>query len=202
MLKWSRINKVSPTFYHAWKLLKTGEFFRAYFHYCLSCVHHCEHHSHIHLLIRRVSSLIWFPYILSHRFITSRVYSANTMTSSLLTCKLTQCKFGRTRHQNRRGHGFKSRTDLNFFGPYFLYRSSDVHYCEDRFHIHSYICFPIGPLSSIFFLGEGLVGSRLTALIFLSRFKQPLIFMIEKWKALLSFLCPTRSTWWTMYLIV
>ena len=84
---------------------------------------------------------------------------------------VSSLKFGRTRHQNRRGHGFKSRTDLNFFGPYFLYRSSDVHYCEDRFHMHSYICFLIGPLSSIFFLGGGLVGSRLTALIFLSRFK-------------------------------
>ena len=28
----------------------------------------------------------------------------------------------------------------NFFRPYFHYRSSSVHYCEDRFHIHVFIC--------------------------------------------------------------
>ena len=27
-----------------------------------------------------------------------------------------------------------------FFRPYFHYRSSSVHYCEDRFHIHVFIC--------------------------------------------------------------
>ena len=32
--------------------------------------------------------------------------------------------------------GFKSRTGLNFFRPYFHYYSSSVHYCEDRFHTH------------------------------------------------------------------
>ena len=32
-----------------------------------------------------------------------------------------------------KGHGFKSRTGLNFFRPYFLYCSSNVHYCVDRF---------------------------------------------------------------------
>ena len=27
-----------------------------------------------------------------------------------------------------------------FFRPYYHYRSSSVHYCEDRFHIHVFIC--------------------------------------------------------------
>ena len=38
-------------------------------------------------------------------------------------------------YRYRRGHGFKSRTRLNFFfRPYFQYCSSSVHYCEDHFH--------------------------------------------------------------------
>ena len=36
----------------------------------------------------------------------------------------------------RRGHGFKSRTGLNFLRPYFHYGLSRVHYCEDHFQIH------------------------------------------------------------------
>ena len=35
---------------------------------------------------------------------------------------------------------FKSRTGLNLFRPYFHYCSSSVHYWEDRFHIHIFIC--------------------------------------------------------------
>ena len=42
----------------------------------------------------------------------------------------------RALHRYRKGHGFKSRTGLNFFRPYFHYRSNSVHYCEDRFHIN------------------------------------------------------------------
>ena len=34
----------------------------------------------------------------------------------------------------RSGHGFKSRTGLNFFRPYFHYCLSSAHYCEDHFH--------------------------------------------------------------------
>ena len=35
------------------------------------------------------------------------------------------------------GHGFKSRTGLDFFfQPYFHYCSSSVHSYEDLFHIH------------------------------------------------------------------
>ena len=48
---------------------------------------------------------------------------------------------GRTLHRYCRGHGFKSRTRLNFFfRPYFHYCSSSVLHCEDRFHIHVFIC--------------------------------------------------------------
>ena len=39
-----------------------------------------------------------------------------------------------------KGHGFKSRTGLNFFRPYFLYCSSNVHYCVDRFLIDMINC--------------------------------------------------------------
>ena len=47
---------------------------------------------------------------------------------------------GRALHQHRRGHGFKSRADLNFFSrPYFHYCLSSVHYCEDRFNNQLYI---------------------------------------------------------------
>ena len=35
--------------------------------------------------------------------------------------------------------GFKSRTGLNFFKPSCHYYLSNVHYCEDRFHIHVFI---------------------------------------------------------------
>ena len=48
---------------------------------------------------------------------------------------------GRALHWYCRGHGLKSRTGLNFFfRPYFHYCSRSVHYCEDRFHIHVFIC--------------------------------------------------------------
>ena len=35
---------------------------------------------------------------------------------------------------------FKSRTNLNFFRPYFHYCSSSVYYCENHFRIHVFIC--------------------------------------------------------------
>ena len=46
-------------------------FLRPCFHYCLSSVHYCEV-TFIHVFI--CSSNIWLSYILSHLFITSRVY--------------------------------------------------------------------------------------------------------------------------------
>ena len=42
--------------------------------------------------------------------------------------------YGRALHRYRRGHGFKSRTGLNFFRPYFHYWSNSIHYCKDHFH--------------------------------------------------------------------
>ena len=41
---------------------------------------------------------------------------------------------GRALHRYRRGHGFKSRTGLNFFRPYFHYCPSSANYCEDHFY--------------------------------------------------------------------
>ena len=41
----------------------------------------------------------------------------------------------------RRGHGFKSRTGLNFFRPYFHHCLSSAHYCEDHFRSQIYLCF-------------------------------------------------------------
>ena len=41
---------------------------------------------------------------------------------------------GRALHRYRRGHGFKSRTGLNFFQALFHYCLSSANYCEDHFH--------------------------------------------------------------------
>ena len=63
--------------------------------------------------------------------VTKWVYFSGTsiITSSRLAC------YGRVLHWYRRGHGFKSRTSLNFFQASFhSYLSSD-HNCEDRFQV-------------------------------------------------------------------
>ena len=77
-------------------------------------LHNCEDRFHIQVFIR--SSNIWLSYIPSHLFTTSRVYleptqwpAPNWLVSSL----------GRALHRYRRGHGFKSRTGLNFFRAFF-----------------------------------------------------------------------------------
>ena len=77
-------------------------------------LHNCEDRFHIQVFIR--SSNIWLSYIPSRLFTTSRVYleptqwpAPNWLVSSL----------GRALHWYRRGHGFKSRTGLNFFRAFF-----------------------------------------------------------------------------------
>ena len=45
----------------------------------------------------------------------------------------------RALHRYRKGHGFKSRTGLNFFRPYFHYWLSSIQYCADHFHIHDVV---------------------------------------------------------------
>ena len=68
-----------------------------------------------------------------HLFIASRVYLEPTYqpAPSWLISSV-----GRALHWYCRGHGFKSRTGLNFFRPYFHHCSSSVHYCKHCFHIH------------------------------------------------------------------
>ena len=102
--------------------------------YCLSSVHNCEDRFHIHVFIR--SSNIWLSYIHSRLFTTSRVYLEPTQcpAPSWLVSSV-----GRALHRYRRGHGFKSRTDLNFFQAFFHYCFSSVHNCENRFHIQVFI---------------------------------------------------------------
>ena len=110
-------------------------FFRPSFHYCLSSVHNCEDHFHIHVFIRSLN--IWLSYIHSRLFTTSRVYLEPTQrwAPSWLVSSV-----GRALHRHRRDHWFKSRTGLNsFFRPYFHHCLSSVHNCEDRFHIHVFI---------------------------------------------------------------
>ena len=77
-------------------------------------LHNCQDRFHIQVFIR--SSNIWLSYIPSHLFTTSRVYleptqwpAPNWLVSSV----------GRALHRYRRGHGFKSRTGLNFFRAFF-----------------------------------------------------------------------------------
>ena len=97
----------------------------------------------IHVFIR--SSNIWLSYILSRLFITSLVYLEPTLwpAPSWLVSSV-----GRALYQYRRGHGFKSRTGLNFFRPYFHYCSSSTHYCEDQFHSHANFVSQFGPRDS------------------------------------------------------
>ena len=47
---------------------------------------------------------------------------------------------GSALHQCCRGHESKSHTDLNFFRPYLHYCLSNVHYCDDCFYIHFFVC--------------------------------------------------------------
>ena len=70
---------------------------------------------HIHVFIH--SSNIWLSYIHSHLFTTSRVYLVPTQwpAPSWLVSSV-----GRALHWYCRGHGFKSRTGLNFFSGLFF----------------------------------------------------------------------------------
>ena len=56
-------------------------FFRPYFHHCLSTVHYCEGHFHIHAFIR--SSNIWPSYIHSRLYIWSSQTSTYIYTIHL-----------------------------------------------------------------------------------------------------------------------
>ena len=47
---------------------------------------------------------------------------------------------GSALHQYCRGHESKSHTGLNFFRPYLHYCLSNVHYCDDCFYIHFFVC--------------------------------------------------------------
>ena len=73
-----------------------------------------EDRLHIHVFIR--SSDIWLSYIQSRLFTTSWVYLEPTQwpAPSWLVSSV-----GRALHWYRRGHGFKSRTGLNFFQAFF-----------------------------------------------------------------------------------
>ena len=78
-------------------------FFRPYFYYCLSSVHYCEDHFHIHFFIRNTH--MSFLCIYSHSFIPSRLIR-NQHTDHLTAAPVSQRSYM---------HGFKSRTGLNFF---------------------------------------------------------------------------------------
>ena len=108
-------------------------FFLLFFcsYYYLSSDHYYEDRFHIHVINR--SSNIWLSYIHNRLFTTSRVYLETTQWPAL---SWLVSSVGRALHQYHRGHGFKSRTGLNFFKPSFHYYLSSVHYSEDRFHIH------------------------------------------------------------------
>ena len=84
------------------------------FYYYLSSVHYYEDRFHIHVINR--SSNIWLSYIHNRLFTTSRVYFEPTQwpVPSWLVSSV-----GRALHQYHRGHGFKSRTGLNFFQAFF-----------------------------------------------------------------------------------
>ena len=90
-----------------------------YFHYCLSNVHYCEDHFHVHFFVR--SSHVWSSYLYSHLHTTPRVYlETNIMTSSSWLVQSVV----RALQQYRRGHGFKSRTGLIFPTAYVVFCAS------------------------------------------------------------------------------
>ena len=83
--------------------------------YCLSGVHYCEE-IHIHFSI--LGSLTRLSYICSRFFINSRIYLEATYWSAP---NWLVSSVGRALHRYRRGHGYKSRTALNFFMTHFHY---------------------------------------------------------------------------------
>ena len=92
-----------------------------YFHYCLSNVHYCEDHFHVHFFVR--SSHVWSSYLYSHFHTTPRVYLETNITTS--SSWLVQ-SVGRVLQQYRRGHGFKSRTGLIFTTAYVVFITAKI----------------------------------------------------------------------------
>ena len=82
---------------------------RLSFRNCLSCVYNCDDQSFIHCFFRSSNICI---------FISSpqRVYNEFTQWPAP---SWLDSSIGRTLHRYRRGHGFESRSSLNFFQAFF-----------------------------------------------------------------------------------
>ena len=91
----------------------SGNFFQAFFSQLLKLRSNCEDLSSIWSFIR--SSNICFIYL--HSFIhPSRVYYELTIWPAP---SWLDSSVGRALHRHRRGHGFESRSSLNFFQAFF-----------------------------------------------------------------------------------
>ena len=108
-------------------------FFRPYFHYCLSSDHCCEDRFHIglastftSLFAVHINNFVYSQSLIRH---FTGLLQTSTIISSQLACQLTS----KALHRYRRGHGFKSPIGLNFFRAYFHHSLSSVDCCEDRF---------------------------------------------------------------------
>ena len=107
------------------------EFFSGLIFTTAQVVHITTRITFVHVFIR--SSNIWLSYILNRLFITSRVYLKPTSwpAPSWLVSSV-----GRALHRYRRGHGFKSRTGLNFFSGLIFTTAQVVHITARITFIH------------------------------------------------------------------
>ena len=118
---------------HGFESHSSLNFFQAFFSQLLKLCSNCEDLSSIWSFIR--SSNICFIYL--HSFIhPSRVYHKLTIWPAP---KWLDSSVGRALHRHRRGHGFESRSSLNFFQFFFSQLLKLCSNCEDLSSTWSFI---------------------------------------------------------------
>ena len=78
----------------------------------LQLLHNCEDRFHIQVFIRSSNMTFIYSQPFIHHF--TGLFGTNTAAPNWLVSSV-----GRALHRYRRGHGFKSRTGLNFFRAFF-----------------------------------------------------------------------------------
>ena len=93
----------------------------------------CEKISHLFIVSSAVQ-IYECSYIHFHFFTSAGILRIHRMTSSQLAS--VDSSIGRALHRYRRGHGFESRSSLNFFRLSFRNCLSCVNNCDDQSFIH------------------------------------------------------------------